>query len=266
LKNGSVDRLIKKAKDTSTFCDIEFNIPKQTRYSRIWCGNLSPSHPGPCSPLIQAEKYFVMVLNGLEEMNMPLFPNESIALINLLIESTDLQKKLIDFQMKNCSITKRNNFGKVSRGYFQNFLERNKDVIESSSPRGIEDCRDKWCNYYNMSLMYNRVYNGMVGAGVAKKLDIPVFYDREGNMLSDDNDEKQHGRKVTHELTHPKKGTVLLFFLSINYSTLCNTIILFLKNKVSCSMKLDVIILKRGIKRLVMRRWWVGEIKEKRKC
>ena len=160
-------------------------------------------------------------------MNMPLFPSESITLINSLIKGTDLQKKLIDFQKNYCSITKGENLGKVSRGYFTNFLERNKNVIKSSTPRGIEDCRDKWCNYYNMSLMYNRVYNGMVSAGVAKKLDIPVFYDRDGNLLSDENDEKRYGRKVTHELIHPKKGTVLLFFSSINYSTLCNTIIFF---------------------------------------
>ena len=48
--------------------------------------------------------------------------------------------------------------------------------------------------------MYDEVYNGMVEAGVAVKLDEPMWVDKEGVETTKDN---SFGRKVTHQLIHP---------------------------------------------------------------
>ena len=50
-----------------------------------------------------------------------------------------------------------------------------------------------------MDLMYNKVYNEMVSAGVASKYN-PVWMDKQGNVVTRD---QAFGQKCTHELVHP---------------------------------------------------------------
>ena len=49
--------------------------------------------------------------------------------------------------------------------------------------------------------MYKCIYEEMVGAGVAKKLDVPVFMDADGNEVDA---KKAYGQKCTHKLVHPE--------------------------------------------------------------
>ena len=54
--------------------------------------------------------------------------------------------------------------------------------------------------------MYDHVYDAMVDAKVAEKLDEPAWLDLEGNTV----DEKDSvGRKSTHRLTHPQMAVVV---------------------------------------------------------
>jgi len=48
--------------------------------------------------------------------------------------------------------------------------------------------------------MYDEVYDAMEKPGVAKKLDEPMWVEKEGNQCEES---KAHGRKATHELTRP---------------------------------------------------------------
>ena len=48
--------------------------------------------------------------------------------------------------------------------------------------------------------MYNEVYAGMVEAGVAVKLNEPIWVDKEGNETTKEN---AFGQKATHQLIHP---------------------------------------------------------------
>ena len=55
--------------------------------------------------------------------------------------------------------------------------------------------------FSNMAKMYDDVYLAMVECGVAEKLEIPIFMDRDGNPTEDDS--KIFGVKCTHTITHP---------------------------------------------------------------
>ena len=48
--------------------------------------------------------------------------------------------------------------------------------------------------------MYDEVYDAMVEAGVAKKLEVPIWVDQDGNACEEI---QAFGRKATHELTRP---------------------------------------------------------------
>ena len=70
----------------------------------------------------------------------------AISLINSIIEvipkRAPYKKKLVDFQRKFCPNIKEENIGKVSKGYFQNFLKIKSNKIESAAPLGLEEARN----------------------------------------------------------------------------------------------------------------------------
>ena len=54
--------------------------------------------------------------------------------------------------------------------------------------------------------MYDQIYSGLVQSKLATCLNVPVFMDKEDNIVDED---KKYGRKVTHKFTHPE--LVLVF-------------------------------------------------------
>ena len=144
------------------------------------------------------------ILNSLDDTNIGLTPSGSISLINSMLIGTPSAQKLEAHQRKYCKDIKVENYGKIGQSYFRSFLNRHSDKIESLAPCGLEDRREEWCTYNNMSAMYERIYEGLVGAGVAKKLDVPVYCDREGKQVA--TKEEALGRKVTHVLLCPEMG------------------------------------------------------------
>ena len=178
-------------------------ISLKTIRARLHNGEINPKR-GPIGPLSEVEDFFVQNLNELEAMNIDLSPPKALELVNSLIHGTAWSEKVEVFQRRNCPFTKEENIGKVSKGWFQRFLKRHEDEIESTSPVKMEDKRTKWCTCENMSKMYDRIYSGMESAGVATRLETPSYFDRGGNQVSEK--EFAHRRKCEYVLTHAEMG------------------------------------------------------------
>ena len=76
-------------------------------------------------------------------------------------------------------------------------MKRNKDKIVSKRGPRYELNRQKWTTYANFVHMNNHCIDKMMEAGVAIKLEEPVWMNREGQECSE---EEAFGCKVTHKL------------------------------------------------------------------
>ena len=79
-------------------------------------------------------------------------------------------------------------------------------MICSKREQKYELDRNKWTTYTNFTDMYNHVYIEMEEAGVAVKLDTPVWQDEHGSPCPESS---AFGCKVTHTLTHPEMCFVM---------------------------------------------------------
>ena len=79
-------------------------------------------------------------------------------------------------------------------------MGQNKTKLNSGKGRKFSCNREDWCTYQNFLNMYKCIYGEMLLAGVAAKIEVPVYMDREGNAVSV---EKAFGRKCTHKLVRP---------------------------------------------------------------
>ena len=64
--------------------------------------------------------------------------------------------------------------------------------------------RSNWCTHQNFRMMYEMISEKLIEAGLAKRLDVPVWKTREGVTVSDDKNDKAFGCKVKIEITHPE--------------------------------------------------------------
>ena len=79
-------------------------------------------------------------------------------------------------------------------------MRRHKNQIVSRRGAKYELNRQNWTTYANFSNMYNHAIDAMVEAGIAVKLDVPVWMDRNGNVCSE---EDAFGCKIHHKLLRP---------------------------------------------------------------
>ena len=84
-------------------------------------------------------------------------------------------------------------------------MKRFRAHISTGKGRKFSRNRGEWCTYDNFLMMYKCMYDEMVKAGIAEKLDIPVYMDADGNVVDV---EKAVGRKCTHKLIHPEMAFV----------------------------------------------------------
>ena len=81
-------------------------------------------------------------------------------------------------------------------------MRQNKTKINSGKGCKFSCNREDRCTYNNFLNMYKCIYDKMLLAGVAVKIEVPVYMDRAGNAGSVD---KRFGRKCTHKLVRPDK-------------------------------------------------------------
>ena len=72
----------------------------------------------------------------------------------------------------------------MGKKFWSRFLNRNANRIETKRGQKFAKDRDDWSIYNNFDIMYNKVYDNMVKANVAEKIDVSEWTDKESNMVS----------------------------------------------------------------------------------
>ena len=80
-------------------------------------------------------------------------------------------------------------------------MKRNGDKIISRRGQKYELDRSNWTTYQNFCLMYDDIEEELIHAGLAEKLDAPVWMDGECEECLEG---ESKGCKVTIKITHPE--------------------------------------------------------------
>jgi hypothetical protein len=104
---------------------------------------------------------------------------------NSITDGTIYQVKLlwcqIDILKMSCNA---GNIGIAGSAYWQNFKERNKDLLDSGVAIAQATCRKEWSSYLTFTQMYDLVYDQMKQAGVFEDLEEPVWMNLAGDIVS----------------------------------------------------------------------------------
>jgi hypothetical protein len=158
------------------------------------------------SPLRGVEDDIVNFLTLLAKLGSPISCGQGVHIINDLIRGTVYQEQLIEYKKKQGIVQSEDKLGMIGHNYWYAFLERNKDKLETKKGRKFELDRSKWTKYRNFKKMYDDIEDDMVDAGVAIRLDEPVWMDKEGNRVEEKN---SVGFKVRSKLTRPDMCVVM---------------------------------------------------------
>jgi len=161
--------------------------------------NAVVNHIGNTSPLVQLESVAVELLIKCGEMNQPLTCDQGLELIRSLVLKDSLRDEILGWIRSNCNPKADDEF-LIGKGYWRNFLRRNKFKLKSKKGKLFPQSRDDWCTAENFKEMYDRVYEKLIESGVAEKLHESVYMDREGNIV---NQEASFGLKVDKKIIHP---------------------------------------------------------------
>ena len=158
---------------------------------------------GLYSPLIEMEPAVVNIIIQMARIRVCLRPSDGVRLINSMLNSTGLQKKLMEWKRKYSH--HGTNISIVGQGYWKSFMHRNKHLIVSSKGQKYELNRANWTTYQNFSQMYEVIEQEMITAGVAVMLPEPVWMNAKGEHVEEGD---AFGCKVTLDITKPEMCVV----------------------------------------------------------
>jgi hypothetical protein len=172
--------------------------------------NTSIDHDGATithqSPLRDCEDDIVELLIQLGKIGSPITCGTALHLINELIDDTIHQERLINWKKTQGIIQEPERMKKVGSAYWYSFLRRNSERISTKRGRKFELDRSNWTKYRNFLSMYEDIEEELVQAGLAVKLDPPIWMDEKGSHVEE---EKSVGMKVKTKLLRPEMCIVM---------------------------------------------------------
>ena len=171
-------------------------LSKKTVLSRINRQNFDGTAHQRKSPLEEIERVVVDACIKLAEIGNALTKYAVISLMEEIIEGTEYEQHLLDYKTKRKITSKI-----IGKGWYGGFIKRNASKIKRGRCKVRDQKRLTWCTKENFQCMYDSVYERMVSAGVAEKLDHEIMFDKNGDEVSDDS--KMVGRKTRYRLTKP---------------------------------------------------------------
>ena len=162
--------------------------------------NISVDHEGNTSPLDHIESVAVDLLIRCGEMNQPLSCEQGLDLIRSLVLKDDLKEEKLNWIKSNCHPKSEDDDELLGKGYWRNFMKRNKHKLRSQKGRLFPQSRDEWCTLENIKEMYNMIYNLLTSAGVAEDLQESCYMDKLGNIVEEG---QSYGLKVEKKIKHP---------------------------------------------------------------
>mmetsp|Transcript_11312 Transcript_11312/g.24031 ORF Transcript_11312/g.24031 Transcript_11312/m.24031 type:complete len:208 (+) Transcript_11312:255-878(+) len=92
-------------------------------------------------------------------------------------------------------------YGKVGQGWWCGFLRRNgQRIVTQQGEKFAIDWSD-WTTLDNISQMYDIIYDEMIDAKIAEKINKPCFMNEKGKVVEECD---RFGKKVDTILTHPE--------------------------------------------------------------
>lgn len=177
---------------------------------------LESMHPGTSSPLHGVERIILQIIFGMQQVRQPMYKDEVITLMNEVIKGTRHEEEFREFKEKRLASGAVDDSGLlVGERWWQGFLQRHKAELESKKCERFASDRADWTRMETFIDMYNSIYAEMADAGVAVKLDTPIFTDRNGKEVPEDSPDK-YGSKQEYKVVHPH----LILFAD---ETGCNT-------------------------------------------
>ena len=194
-KMSLLKKLIKEKKTEFGIADETVIKPRtiESRYERHKKDperhKLDPMHQGVESPLIEVERSILEIVIGMGRIRQPMTKPVVLKMMNDAIKGTFHEKVFIEFKRKRTA-TEINDDAVVGEKWWDGFLKRNKVLLDNKKCVLFGTNRADWTRFETFDDMYKAIYKQMVEAGVAVKLDAPVFTDREGNVVSEDDPQK----------------------------------------------------------------------------
>ena len=143
----------------------------------------------------------------LANMGAPLSREQVILLADSSIYGAEHRQKLIDFKSKR-HLVKRDSVSNdsassiIGSSWYAGFMRRNNSKIVSKLGVIKDIKRHTWCVYETFECMYKNVYEKLVEANIAAKLDEPVLFDINGSIVTDK--ALALGLPTRYKVMHPK--------------------------------------------------------------
>ena len=134
------------------------------------------------SPLADVELLLVQMCIQMGKIGQPLSVCEAVWAMNGLIEGTMHEEALREYQELHKLGSERTR-GSCGRNWWGGFLRRQEENIVTKRGEHFAKAQDDWAKHSHIAQMYDVIYDEFVAAGVAVKLDTPVFTNREGKKL-----------------------------------------------------------------------------------
>ena len=176
------------------------SISQKTIRKRIKHNNFNGSHRLHLSPLHQIEPLIVDFCIRSFKIGLALNKQDIISITRELIKGTVYETYLKE--RKDMIGIKYNEENVLGDAWYKGFLKRNNIDLKRAKVTVKDAKRHTWCTYEHFECMYEHVYEQMVAAKVAKKVDTSVMYDVDGNITR--NEEEMVGRPTKYVLTHPE--------------------------------------------------------------
>jgi hypothetical protein len=199
-------------------------VSAETIRTRVKRAKLTVQQRG-APPLLpeSVEKLIAETVLEMQRIRQPLSVSETIEFANSLIEGSEYQEKIKKWKNDHGLPVDSASLG---IGWWKGFSKRFEEILVTKKGEKFAKNRSDWSTESNIRQMYDEIYQNMVNAGVARKLDREVWMNSAGEVV--DNPENKLlseytldpsiplGHRVDTELIHPQ---YLIFF----DKTGCNT-------------------------------------------
>ena len=191
LTDGWLQKLIDDIKKKRCI-EKSIRIPVKTIRNRV---NSFVLHPGKQSLMAPVEGKLVQLVLAMARIRRCLTTSESLDLANDLIRDTPVEQQITEWK-RSINLKVNENEPVLGRKYWSLFKKRWGHKLVSKRGQKFAMDRNNSLTYSNMKQMYDDVYDSMVDAGVAIKLDQPLNH-HTGKL------------HVNYKLTHPEMCLVV---------------------------------------------------------
>ena len=173
------------------------SVVLETVRTRLKNNNINGFASQRISPLEAVEPIIVENCVCLSEIGSALTREIIMALAAEIISGTEYEKELLEYKHKR-NIQSKSICG---RAWYTGFIKRNHDQIKRARCKVRDQQRLTWCIHENFKNMYDSVYDKMVMAGVAEKVNHQLMFDKDGNEVNDEL--LMVGRKTSYRVKRP---------------------------------------------------------------